>query len=266
MDFEKTDEHSVKSDKQTLAMMIVLIAFALGIISAFLFNGFAWGVNIILFSGLLSISLIILRKKQGHRLSKTEWLLIASALFFAFSFAWRDSKVLNYLSLFSIFIIGLLAFILGTRQTLKTLHISQAFKDLIAANRYIFLSYLDFLSADMQWNALQARWQHSASAIFRGILITVPVIIIFGLLLISSDARFESAVNQLFDWDERTVVLRSVTFFTCSWITIILLRGSILGFGLHSRLIYLPKWRLGDIEIAMLLGMLNLLFLSFIAV
>jgi len=265
------ERDAIEQFNQILTLVTLGTCLLIGAAGAFLFDGETWGLNMTLFGLLLIASLLLLRNLGQQSLTAVEYMLVASGLFFSVALAWRDSLVLNSLSLLGILLTINLAFTLGTRQRLQELHVYEVFEDLYSSSKYALISYYDLIDKDIQWKALQQRWGEFGRAMFKGLLITVPLIIIFGILFSASDARFEDMINHLLDWgwDNETVIQYTLAFIICSWIAAAVLRGTVLkqGLSLKEEPLTPPvSWTLGSIEIVMILGALNILFLSFIAV
>lgn len=260
--------NSIKS-VQVFVLATVGACLSLGILGTFLFDGQSWGVNIALFSLLLIGCLFFLRILKGQPFTRTEYLLIATGFFFAITFAWRDSLVLHGLSILGILLTMNLAFTLGIRKKLQPLNVSDVFQDFFASSIYGFTSYYELLIEDVQWNQVQQRWGQFGGAVLRGLIITIPLLIVFGILLTTSDVRFEEMISDALDWgwDTELVIQYLITFVICGWIVAAILRGSILNKGLVAQTPpALPAWTLSSVEIVMILSALNVLFLSFILV
>jgi len=258
-----------ESAKQMLAIATLGTCLLLGVLGAFLFDGQSWGLNIALFTWLLVGSLMFLRKLGQQPLRYSQYALVASGLFFAVTFVWRDSYVLNSLSLLGILLTVNLAFTLGTRQQLLRFDVSEAFADFFSSTRYGIASYSGLINRDIQWGKVKQRWGNFGRAILRGVIITIPLLMVFGYLLTASDARFEEEVHGWLDWgmEPKAVARYLVTFILCGWIAAALLRGSVLNQGLVTpERQPFPTWTLSSVEIVMMLGAINILFLSFIAV
>ncbi len=254
--------------KQTLALTTVGACLLLGIVGVFLFDAQSWGLNLTLF-GLLLISVLLFLRKQGRQpLGYVGFMLVASGLFFVVALVWRDSLVLNGLSVLGILLTINLAFSLGTRHRLQRLDVSEVFQDLFASSKYGLISFHGLITEDVRWDDVKQRWGQFGQAVLRGLIITIPLLIVFGLLLTASDARFEKMVHKILDWgwDAEVLIQYLATFIVCSWITAAVLRMSVLNQGkvvqAHP---VLPAWKLGSVEIVIVMGTLNLLFLSFIA-
>ncbi len=253
--------------KQLLALATVGGCLLLGVLGAFLFDKQHWGINIALFSVLLVTIFLLLRRRQ-QPLSYVGYALIASGLFFALTFAWRDSLILNGLSALGILLTINFAFTLGARKQLQRLNVSEVFQDLLNSTRYGLNSYYGLLTIDIRWDEVQARWGTIGRSVARGLIMTIPLLMVFGYLLTASDARFEETINQLLNWgwNKEIVIQYLLTFLLCSWIAAAVFRGGVLNQGLIQKRPVLPRWKISRIEIVMILSTLNLLFLGFIIV
>jgi hypothetical protein len=255
--------------KEKIALIILGVCLLLGGLGVFLFDGKTWGLNIPLFSFLLIGSLLLLRQLSEQDLNAADYLLIATVLFFVLMLAWRDSQVLNGLSLLGLLLTMILAYTLGTRGNLEHTYVSETLQDFYLLTRYSINSYSDLVHKDIEWTDVKRRWGQFGDAILRGLIITAILLFVFGYLLSASDARFEAIISQLFNWnlDADKILIYLLSFGITSWIAVAILRGGIL---IQSSVVnkepFLPNWKLGTIEIVMILTALNLLFLSFIAV
>ncbi|MBE9563092.1 MAG: DUF4173 domain-containing protein, partial [Proteobacteria bacterium] len=177
--------------------------------------------------------------------------------------------VLNSLSYLGIILIISLAFNAGTRLKLRYLEISQIFQDFLLSIEYAVSSYRGLIHEDIQWDEVKNRWGDNVNSALRGLMVTIPMLLIFGVLLVTSDIKFEQAVSESLDWglSEESVLRFGATFIVCCWFSIAMLRGTTFTNSLteNAEKLYLPIWRLGCIETGMILGAVNLLFLSFIA-
>ncbi|MEK8018149.1 MAG: DUF4173 domain-containing protein [Candidatus Parabeggiatoa sp.] len=276
-DFNKDFNIQIKQImiEQTHAIAILATCLLLGLLGAILFNSHYWGINITLFGLLLAGSFLLLRHLDHHPISLAEYALGASGLFFTLTFAWRDSLVLNSLSLLGILLTAHLAFTLGSRQKLPRFEVSDAFLDLFLLTRHSLTSYHGLIYQDIHWPDVQQRWGQLGRAIVRGVIIAIPLLIGFAFLLMESDPRFKETVRYFLHWDlnAKTVLQYVITLILCSWIAAAVLRGNLseqsLGSAYQDRpqnRLPLPTWGLGCVEIGIILSAINLLFLAFLAV
>jgi hypothetical protein len=263
------EEEPFEPHTQMLSLATLTVCLLLGLLGAFLFDGQSWGINVIVFALLLVGSFLLLKKIGQQSICYSQYILMAIGLFFAITFAWRDSYVLNGLSLLGILLTINLAFTLGTRQQLQHLEVTEALEDFYGSIRYGIFSYYALFNRDIQWNEVKQRWGDFGHSLFRGVIITVPLLMVFGFLLTASDARFEEKVHNVLDWgwDAKTAGQYLLSFILSSWIAAAILRGSVLNHRLINQEPFtLPNWMLSSVEIVIILGAINLLFLSFIIV
>ena len=100
----------------------------------------------------------------------------------------------------------------------------------------------------------------------RGLALAAPLLLLFGGLFVAADAVFESLVSDLFDFDLARVFGHLFLFSVIAWISAGLLRVTLMGGELPK-----PEGRpsfahLGIVELGVALGLLNLLFLTFVVV
>ena len=121
--------------------------------------------------------------------------------------------------------------------------------------------------ADIEWReAVRGRWKGQALAVSRGVLLAAPLLVLFGALLVAADAIFERLIIEVFGFDLAEVFshLFLITFF--AWIT------GVLWAGLMARVpreLRDPRPRilsLGIVEVGIVLGLLDLLFLTFVVI
>ena len=256
------------TNRTIIGLIILITSLLMGIIGIFLFDGKVWGFNITLFGLLLITFVLIIRIFSQLYMGYREYYLIITGIFFTLTLTWRDSLVLNSLSYLGLILTINLAFNANTKK-LRNLEISQVFQDFLLSIKYGIHSYRELIHEDIQWNEVKNRWGDNVNSIFRGLLIAIPVLLIFGLLLVASDARFEQVVYDSLDWglSEEAVLRFGTIFIICCWFSIAILRGTVLTTNnLLDETFQFPIWRLGCIETGMILGAVNLLFLSFIII
>jgi hypothetical protein len=258
---------------QDLALTTLITCFLFGIISIFLFDLHSWGLNVVVYGFLLLASLLLLRWLGKIPLTLLEYLLIIGSLFFIVALVWRDSLVLNSLSLLSLLAIAQLAFFIGCQRGLQHFYLSQILFNLMFFIFYSVGSFYQLIVREIQWQNIMLPWGKWGTGILRGLAITIPLLIIFGFLFATSDARFEAAIKQILswsmNWEIETGIRYGIVFIGGSWIAAVILRAGVLNQGFIStstEIIETPASKLATIEVFIILAALNLLFASFIAV
>lgn len=239
----------------------------LGVVGETLFDVRAPGLNVAMGTGILSAALLLVARWSGTGLmGGGRWLFIPAVLF-ALGFAWRDSP-----SLAAANTIGLL--------TCLTLAVSYSrvgrivIADLggymaagIRLAVYLMIGPMLLLFQDTNWTGVPSRgWTGQAMAVGRGAVLAVPLLLLFGGLLVSADAAFSGIVSMLLDWDLEEVARHLFWMGLWSWVAAGMMRETLLAErgapGGSGR----TRPSLGIVETATVLASLDLLFLAFVLV
>lgn len=304
------------NERTKTGLEILQTAVLLGVLGDVLLRVTPWGLNVFLFIGALAAAfvMLILRRKQEFWNAQTIT-LNAALIFFAAMFVWRDSmelKVFDTLAILTILAILTLPALKIKTQIAGVFHYFVGFvwSGISAAFAPFFLIF-----NDVKWKTIpQTGWSKHLISVLRGLLIALPILLVFGALFVAADAVFQGIVERTFNIqpDELVAHIFFIGFF--SWIVAGYLRGSLIAnfsddltetFVDHkekSKLQNLSvteikeddtpeseekpkpeekkKWQwqnldnsllpnyftLGAIETVVVLGLINLLFLSFVIV
>src|SRR5262249_20841588 len=100
----------------------------------------------------------------------------------------------------------------------------------------------------------------------RGFAFAFPLLLLFGGLFVAADAVFAELVRSTAGVDLRTVLRHALLIGACAWPVAGFLRGLELGSDAPLLDLPRPRHRLGFIEVATALALLDLLFLAFVLV
>lgn len=195
------------------------------------------------------------------------WLL-AGAVLFAAGLAWRASSLLHVLDILAIGLcLGLAALTLRGGSLIRTGVLSYPLGLLVSALHHAIGPFL-LLFSDVHWKELpRSGWSRHAGAVLRGLLIAVPLLLVFGGLFAAADAVFAELMGRMFTFDAEALFehIFGTLFF-----------GALAAGFLRTSLIRdpeeLPRMgnrggiALGAVETGVVLGLLNLLFLAFVLV
>jgi len=249
-----------------LGLETLAAGLALGITGDTLLRAMPWGLNVTLCAvALVAAGAFLVRRNQLSASPDTPWLALTVGLLGA-AFMRRDSEALAQFD-----VIGLLiALSLGA----ASLH----------GERIAALRPVDYLRAgvstvigtitgtfllvgdDVRWNELprEGRFSRVRPAAF-GVLLAVPLLVVFGALFASADTVFANVLQNLFAFDLNSVV--SHMFFIGFWGA---LTAGYLRWGLFGRP---AAWSrptastgVGIVPSAVAIGLLDLLFLLFVVV
>lgn len=271
--------------------IIILTALALGALGDSLLRAQP-GINLSLWFLAVLVGLFLLAFRFDSARDRLTWQLALAAVMAA-SFSWRASPALHLLTF-----LALLAAISSTAlriplARLRTLSLLDAVLAAAAAALHSGLGAAALLATDATTaRSENGRMVRYAPAALRGALIAVPLTIIFGALFAGADPVFASIGANLVRFDLKTVGNHLLLIGVLAWITGGFLRGVLAGptsslSGLPRQLLWpfgetdgqqierlavddLARVRisfgLGTVELAIVLGLLDLLFLSFVVV
>jgi hypothetical protein len=257
------------------ARTVLVAASVLGLLGDYLFHDSVfklvpWGLN--LFVWLLTVtvaSLILTCRTKPTSQWKSAWFLVPP-LFLAAGCVWRESVVLRCLD-----VVGVIFFLsaaslsmMGTRMV--TAGISQYLLTVCNVFDSLVTSPILLLLKEVGWSTMiDDRVRSQANAVFRGLAIATPIVAVFGVLLITADAAFAGVVKNTLNFDVVQSFQHLLLGFGAFWWA-----GGYL-FDMINGPLNMPtdtapledmKPKLGIVEVGVVLGLIDLLFLSFVVV
>ena len=251
-------------------LRILAAALVVGLLGDLLLRTLPWGINLALWiTVLLGAGLWLAGWGNFLVTPESRW-CAAVVLLGAGAVAWRASPTLVGLNLLTLIVaLGLLIYFrlragLNKTGVAEVALIWTQFALLTAVNPLILLF------SRIKWKSLpRTGVSRTAMSVARGLLIALPLLLIFAQLLMAADAAFALLMNNLIDLDLGSLVGHIFLTFVFTW----------LGAGLLMQIIIPPSeiaghnilrgpgaMTLGPIEISLILGLLDLLFLIFVAV
>ena len=254
-------------DKQSdFAARLILASIALGLAGDVLFHGAAgMGVNCLIWCACVLWALAVLHNRAGIPPSSRNRWLGALILVCGILPCLRDSSTIRAGDLgVGLLIAGLLAvyFRQGSVVSSGVLDYLRAC-GIAFAHSVVFppaiARHLDFSGAN------RSGWSRNARAVALGIVVSVPLLIVFASLFMAADPVFAHFAHLLTSWDITALLGHIAMIAGIAWITTGYFR---LAFLESSAMDPMPSPAplLGKIEIATVLGLLNALFAAFVAV
>jgi hypothetical protein len=260
--------HKYAPERLEQALFLLLTCIGLGIIADTLFRANLLGLNVSLFVTALVVSLYVWsRRTQQQSLSP---LLLGSLLILAWLFSWRASLFLQWLNLAAQFFLLFLVAARLSQRLLQNTNFAEMLLNLLRTSIALMISPFAFLF-DSPWKELNKFKQKGRAgallAVIRGVVIALPLFILFAVLLSAADATFEKLLSHVFNFN------LGVTFnhvFVIALISFLILAGfaqSLFGTPWKETSANVPKFlSLGVIETSVVFGSLVVLFSSFIVV
>jgi hypothetical protein len=241
-----------------------------------------FGLNASLWVAAIVVAAVVLQRRAGGGLDgwRVAWLVVAGVS--AAGLAWRDSPALKLLALGCVTAgFALAAYRAGGAWVRRA--------GLVQYARAWGTGALHAWTAGALVLADAARSRRPSSrdstapprrvmAVARGLLIATPLVLVFGALFAAADAAFEDLVLRFVrvDLDVELIASHLALAAVCGWLVTGYLRGFLTGTELTpfrglwrdgERLTGVPERpTLGITEVATVLGVLDLLFLLFVAV
>jgi len=246
-----------------LELSVLVAAFALGVLGDALLRCLPWGVNFALWASLLSAAIFFLGRARRQAFAEGGgWLLLPITLS-SLAFLWHESpalKALNLLALLTALSVTMLRAQGGLLRASSL--VKYVLGGLIAGVNTAF-GMFPLLFGNAEWKKSLGGGPRSGAAILRGAAFSLVPLLIFGSLLMAADAVFQNLVHRVFHFDfTHLVVFAFITLCTGGYLRGLLF-GKELSLGTEKRLL---PFSLGGIETGVMLGLLDLLFLAFVAV
>ncbi len=246
-----------------LEISVLTVAFTLGVLGDALLRCFPWGVNFVLWAGLLAGAIYFLGRARPQAFTQGGgWLLFPIALS-PLAFLWHESpelKALNILCLLTALSLAMLR-VRGGRLHTSSL-VRYALGSLLTGFNAAF-GMFPLLLGNREWNKT-AGWSElrKTVAVLVGLALAIPPLLVFGALFMGADAVFSRLVMRFLRAVPTHVLLAAFLAYIVGGYLRGLLFGKELSPGTQNRL----PFSLGRIEMGVMLGLLDVLFLAFVAV
>lgn len=254
-------------NSKTVSALVVAGAI-LGIWGDILFQGSAgWGINALGWTLAVAAAIALLRRRAGLVENPTGKGLAISAIVIAAGAGWRDSTMLHALDVLTTAVLLALWAADGVAGALSRSYLWGYILSCAASIGHTFVGCGLFLGSDVDWASVRSRpGGSSAKPVLRGLILSVPLLLVFGNLFANADPVYAHFVQELFSWDITDCVVRLFWILAIAWGSIGFVRYALNGLASDGGDFPVRGGFLGKIEAVTILGSLDLLFLSFVAV
>lgn len=267
---------------------VLLVALVLGICADLLFYGQQLGISAPIFVSAWLVALIGLSVSQGRRPTRANLWLGAAALFFAACLALRDAPLL--VALDTIAVLGALLLLVTHYRgpALVRLPIGRVLQHTLHAIGAIGVRPAGLVNQSIQSMPIEPAQMRRLLPLVRGLMLALPVLIVFGALLMAADDVFASYVIDMmsfrFPFDPATAMSNIAVTLIVAYLSAGGLQIALAGYapkighqegtydlpadGITKRLDQ-PQasfWRLGCTEALTVLLAVDLLFSGFMLV
>jgi hypothetical protein len=249
-------------------MRVAGVAIFLGIWGDALLRAAPWGLNLPLWTATVLVSAVLLSFWHGEDLRWPRLLILSSVLVFAAGFMWRDSAALKALDLLTM-LVAISVWTLSLEDVkvgaLGILDLVRGFVNSAAAAAFgaIRLTGPD-ITRELSTSSPRLK---QARSFVLGLLIAVPLLFVFGGLLMAADAVFDQMVSTALDFDFASLFSHATFAALLAWIVcgFFLLITRVVRPDLSSSFT-IERPGLGIVEVAVPLLLIDVLFLAFVLV
>ncbi len=219
------------NERTKTGLKILQVALVLGVAGDILLRAMPWGLNVLLFNlAFAGSTLMLLWRHSPERLTTQTYGLLGALVFFASMFVWRDSIELRIADTFAIIVILGVLFLPTLRISAKVGGVFQYAISLVWAGINALFAPFALLASDIGWTELpMTGWRKHAFAVFRGLLVATPLLLIFGALFMAADAVYDGWVRRLLNVDFEMIFSHGALFALFAWLTAGYFRGIIFG-------------------------------------
>ena len=246
-------------------LLLLALGLVFGILGDSVLRVFPWGLGATLLAmGLIGVLVAVqIRHHPGAGSPRVVYTLVALVL--AAGFAWRDAimlKVLDVLALVATF--GLLASERADQD--GGFSLSSLALRVSGTGAHTWFGPPLLVAHDIDWSEFRTgSLLGSALGVARGLVVSLPVVLVFTALLAKADPVFALRLGELLDVDVLALIGHVTGVLIFGWVAAGYLRSAVLRERPAHRLPPRPAWvSVGRIEIALLLGLLDLLFAAFV--
>jgi hypothetical protein len=252
---------------------VAATALALGAAGDALLRPMPWGLNLTLWTALLVAAAAGLQRRAETEDAVVRWMPVALAV--AALMSWRDSPTLKALDLAALCVILGLAVYHAGGGSVRVAGLARYCAGLLQAVFEATCGAGILVGRDIRWRELRGEggWTRHTLAVGRGAALALPLLLLFGSLLMSADAGFDRLIGRTFNLDFPLAASHTGLALLFAWGAGGVLRALVIPSpppalpvtgGVAAELPPLPRPRLGAVEIATVLGLLDLLFLTFV--
>jgi hypothetical protein len=252
------------------ALGVAAAALALGVLGDALLRPMPWGLNLALWAAALVAAAAGLQRWADTEDAQVGWIPVALAV--SALMAWRDSPTLKALDLTALAVILGLAVYRARGGSVRVAGLGRYLLGMLEAAVEATCGAAPLLFRDVAWREIPREgWTRHALAAGRGVAIALPLLLLFGSLLVAADAAFDRLVSSTFNLDLPRTLSHVVLALVFAWGAAGVLRGLVLPPAAKAdadAAAVVPGWepRMGIVEVATVVGLLDVLFLSFVIV
>ncbi len=217
------------NERTRQGLHIIAAALLLGVLGDALLRAPGLGLNFFLLTCALAAAAVVLLKcwRRATLQGEGSWLLLPM-IACAAACAWRDSPTLKLLDVLAVgCAFGLLRW-RARGRSVRLAGLSEYARVLAGAGLSALFGGVPLVFVDVRWRELplaRTSWMRHLAAVARGLLIAVPLLLVFGALFMAADAIFAGLINRTFQFDADALFSHGLLLSLCAWVSAGYLRG-----------------------------------------
>ena len=241
---------------------------AVGLIGDLLLPVEPWGLNMLLCTTALVLAGAFIVRRSGVTPSGDAAWLAVSALLLGAAFVRRDAAMLHGLDILALVMVFGLAWAAATGVTLRGAHVGRYINSVFLSALSTWTGAFRLVFGDIAWGQIpMGSSAPRLRGVGLGVLVAAPLLVLFGSLFAAADPVFAQAVRRLVGIDLSNAVEHGVRTAVLGAFAAGYLRGIALPRGeAAARPAAPPAGSERATATLTVLGLLNLLFLSFVVV
>lgn len=254
--------------RHRLAFGVAGGALLMGILAERLLWAMPWGIGAGLWITALVGGAAVLAWRGGVEVRGDGRWFAAVAVLFAFALAWRAAPPLAALNVMGVVLAVLVAAWRARAGRLIGARVGEYLRGIVMTVAHTAGGALALVIGDVPWRRVGSEGGFGIGVLVRGVLLSLPLLVVFGALLANADPVFERLLSRLFAWSSEELLARVVFTAVWAWIAAGLLRQVLMGPEVRGLSVAPPRLQisLGASEAAVVLVLLDLLFLTFVIV
>ncbi len=216
------------NERTKKGLEIVQTAFILGILGDSLFRATPWGLNFFLWVTALAAGLWVVTVRYRNEKPKMNSLLLHGALiFFAAMFVWRDAVQLMVFDVLAILMVLAVLTLPAMKLQMQKSGLAHYALGWVYSGFNLFISPLFLIAYDIKFKGVpRNNITKNLAAALRGILVAIPILLVFGGLFVAADAAFQDLIEKTFRIDFEFVIGHLFWISALTWVVAGYLRGA----------------------------------------
>ncbi len=217
------------TDRTKTGLEVLQVSILLGVLGNVMLRETPWGLNVFLFVTVFSASMIVLTLRRRPELWTRNTLALHGAMiFFGAMFVWRDSIELRIYDAGAILTIMGVLILPNLKIAPRIAGVFHYFVGFVWSGICAAFAPAALLAADIDWKSMpQTGATKHLMAIVRGMVIALPIILIFGGLFVAADAVYQGLVERVFNVPAETVLTHVLLTSVLAWLTAGYFRGAL---------------------------------------